>query len=85
MVAPIRLPNFKYSRTARMRSSYEYMNYLQVVQVFVRSSSGSVRGANQHYVDKRVTEGHSKLEAIRCLKRYVAREIFNAMPSPVAI
>jgi hypothetical protein len=23
--------------TARMRSSYEYMNYLQVVQVFVRT------------------------------------------------
>src|ERR1700754_1573551 len=29
MVALVRLPNFKYSRTARIRSSYEYMNYLQ--------------------------------------------------------
>ena len=28
------------------------------------------------YVDKRMTEGHSKLEAIRCLKRYIAREVF---------
>jgi len=26
-------------------------------------------------------EGKSKTEAIRCLKRYVAREIYNAMPS----
>lgn len=30
----------------------------------------------QAYVEKRVAEGHSKLEAIRCLKRYIAREVF---------
>jgi len=29
------------------------------------------------YVAKRITEGHSKLEAIRCLKRYIAREVFT--------
>lgn len=28
------------------------------------------------YVAKRVSQGHSKLEAIRCLKRYIAREVF---------
>ncbi|GLZ22156.1 hypothetical protein Bpla01_56850 [Burkholderia plantarii] len=28
------------------------------------------------YVAKRVSEGHSKLEAIRCLKRYIAREVY---------
>ncbi|CAG9228457.1 hypothetical protein PSP6_510049 [Paraburkholderia tropica] len=28
------------------------------------------------YMAKRVSEGHSKLEAIRCLKRYIAREVF---------
>lgn len=28
------------------------------------------------YVEKRIVEGHSKLEAIRCLKRYIAREVF---------
>jgi transposase len=33
------------------------------------------------YLDKRVKEGKNKTEAIRCLKRYVAREIYNAMPS----
>lgn len=27
-------------------------------------------------VAKRIAEGHSKLEAIRCLKRYIARELF---------
>ena len=28
------------------------------------------------YIAKRIAEGHSKLEAIRCLKRYIAREVF---------
>jgi transposase len=31
----------------------------------------------QAYVAKRITEGHSKLEALRCLKRYIAREVFG--------
>jgi len=30
----------------------------------------------QAYVEKRIAQGHSKLEAIRCLKRYIAREVF---------
>jgi transposase len=29
------------------------------------------------YVAKRIADGHSKLEAIRCLKRYIAREVFS--------
>jgi transposase len=29
------------------------------------------------YMAKRVAEGHSKLEVIRCLKRYIAREVFT--------
>jgi transposase len=29
------------------------------------------------YLAKRIAEGHSKLEAIRCLKRYIAREVFT--------
>ena len=37
----MRLPNLTYSCTARSRSSYEYMNYLQVVQEFVRIPGGS--------------------------------------------
>jgi len=36
------------------------------------------------YVDKRVKAGISKTEAIRCLKRYVAREIYHAMPPTAA-
>ena len=32
------------------------------------------------YVTKRQAEGKTKSEAIRCLKRYIAREVFNALP-----
>lgn len=32
------------------------------------------------YVERRITEGKTKTEAIRCLKRYIAREVFNALP-----
>jgi transposase len=33
------------------------------------------------YLERRVSEGHSKRDAIRCLKRYVAREIYNDIQS----
>ena len=33
----------------------------------------------QAYVEKRTGEGHSKLEAIRCLTRYLAREIYDLL------
>lgn len=29
------------------------------------------------YVARKIAEGHSKLEAIRCLKRYLAREVYH--------
>jgi len=32
------------------------------------------------YFAKRISEGKSKPEAIRCLKRYIAREVFQALP-----
>jgi transposase len=35
----------------------------------------------QTYVAKRIAEGHSKLEAIRCLKRYIAREVYGIIQS----
>ena len=36
--------------------------------------------ATKAYVERRTTEGLSPAEIIRCLKRYVAREVFNALP-----
>ena len=31
----------------------------------------------REYVARRIAEGHSKLDAIRALKRYLAREVFT--------
>ena len=36
--------------------------------------------ATKDYVARRISEGKTKAEAIRCLKRYIAREVFNALP-----
>lgn len=32
------------------------------------------------YLERRITEGKTKREAIRCIKRYIARELFTALP-----
>jgi transposase len=34
------------------------------------------------YVARRTAEGRSKREIIRCLKRYLAREIYRLLPAP---
>jgi transposase len=41
--------------------------------------------ATRAYVERRTQEGMSKPEIIRCLKRYVAREVFNALFRDVLI
>ncbi len=33
------------------------------------------------YIERRMKEGRSKLEAIRCLKRYIARELYAYLPT----
>ncbi len=37
-----------------------------------------------NYVARRTSEGRTKKEIIRCLKRYVAREVFHLLPRPAA-
>ena len=34
------------------------------------------------YAERRTAEGKSKAEIIRCLKRYVAREVYPCLRSP---
>jgi transposase len=36
----------------------------------------------RHYLARRITEGKTRREAIRCLKRYIAREIYQIITSP---
>lgn len=40
--------------------------------------------ATREYLARRITEGKSRREAIRCLKRYVAREIYSIITGPPA-
>jgi transposase len=40
--------------------------------------------ATRAYVERRTAEGLTKREIIRCLKRYIAREIYAALPKPPA-
>jgi transposase len=37
------------------------------------------------YVERRTAEGLSKKDIIRCLKRYVAREIYHLLPEPASL
>ena len=37
------------------------------------------------YVARRTTEGRTKKEILRCLKRYIAREIHPRLPSPASL
>jgi len=34
----------------------------------------------RHYIERRMKEGLTKKEAIRCLKRYIAREVYKYLP-----
>ena len=40
---------------------------------------------SKDYLARRISEGRTKTEAIRCLKRYIAREVFRALPRPATV
>lgn len=39
---------------------------------------------SRDYLDRRTAEGKTRREAIRCLKRYIAREIYHLITSPAS-
>jgi hypothetical protein len=51
-----------------------------IVMVRIRSNHQPTRT----YIERRTAEGLTKREAIRCLKRYVAREIYNDIRTVIA-
>ena len=40
---------------------------------------------SKDYLAKRLAGGKSKTEAIRCLKRYIAREVYAALPKTAPV
>jgi hypothetical protein len=41
------------------------------------AATGRGGSHTRDYIDRRVKEGLTKKEAIRCLKRYIAHEVYN--------
>jgi transposase len=40
--------------------------------------------STQSYVQRRTQEGLSKKEILRCLKRYIARQLYRLLLNPIA-
>jgi transposase len=75
-VSPIPASSGKTSRHRLNRAGHRQANAAlhRIVIVRLRSHEKTKR-----YVERRTAEGKSKKEIIRCLKRYVAREVFAAL------
>ena len=77
-VSPIDASSGKQQRHRLNRSGDRQANSALWHIVFTRMVSDP---RTKHYIDRRMKEGRTKKEAIRCLKRYVAREVFAALPT----
>jgi transposase len=73
--APVRVSSGKTNRHRLSRAGDRQANSAlwTIVMVRIRSKHAPTIA----YIERRTTQGLSKREAIRCLKRYVAREIYN--------
>jgi transposase len=78
-VAPIPASSGKRTRHRLNRGGDRQANHALWRIVITRMSSHRPTGA---YVERRSKEGLSKKEIIRCLKRYVAREVYPHLRAP---
>jgi transposase len=73
--SPVEISSGKTIRHRLNRAGERHANAALWTIVMVRIRSKHAPTMN--YIERRTTEGLSKREIIRCLKRYVAREIYN--------
>ena len=78
-VAPIPAPSGQVTRWRLDRGGDRQANAALYVIVIARMSADK---AIKAYVERRLAEGRTKLEVIRALKRYVAREVYHYLPRP---
>jgi transposase len=80
--APVRVSSGKTNRHRLNRAGDRRANSAlwTIVMVRIRSKHPPTIA----YLQRRTTDGLSKREAIRCLKRYVAREIYNDIRAVIA-
>ncbi len=79
-VAPVPASSGKTSRHRLSRGGDRQANCALHHIVLVRMN---IDPRTKNYVTKRTEEGKSKREIIRCLKRYVAREVYRQITNPV--
>lgn len=78
-VAPIPASSGQVTRWRLDRGGDRQANAALYVIVLARMSADERTKA---YVKRRLAEGRTKLEVIRVLKRYVAREVYHYLPTP---
>jgi transposase len=76
-VAPIPASSGKVTRYRLNRGGDRQANHALFRIAMVRARSDARTKA---YVERRVAEGRTKGEIFRCLKRYIAREVFKYLP-----
>ena len=77
--APIPASSGKTSRHRLNRGGNREANHALWRIVITRMGSRPGHPATRAYVERRTREGLSKKEIIRCLKRYVAREVYHQL------
>ena len=81
-VAPLDASSGRQQRHRLSRSGNRDANRALWVVAFVRWRMDATTKA---YAARRMAEGRSKLEVIRCLKRYIAREVFKLLQPVIAV
>jgi transposase len=76
-VSPLDASSGKQQRHRLNRSGDRQANAALWHIVFIRMVKDP---RTKHYIERRMKDGQTKKEAMRCLKRYVAREVFAALP-----
>ena len=72
-------------RTVRHRLNRRWQPPSQYGPVPHRGGPPGLASPTRDYLARRTTEGLTKREIIRCLKRYVAREGFTALQAPTTL
>lgn len=84
-VSPVEASSGKTIRHRLNRSGNRQANHALWRIVMVRIATGDP--ATKTYVERRTAEGKSQREIVRCLKRFVAREVYRHLvdPQPVPV
>jgi transposase len=80
-VSPVEASSGKVVRHRLNRGGNRYANRALHLICVVRMGSDK---RTREYVARRTAEGKSKWEIMRCLKRYIAREVYRVLVSPTA-